>query len=228
MYINHINQSRSPRFYFRNIKFTVNVREGGMMLLPDGASREDLLSTTRIRDYVQKHALKWYQFVKKCAGDYPIHPNGTLYVVTGADKALRWANCVTHTRKAALHRLWKPSEITYHGATEDSVHYWDSDPEVIHRFVFERSRPVEHVGKCALLIRGIRFAVSVRDWTEHVLYHIPPDIVPFNVIRTVPNTGLRAQIQTLKECRSGYTQMTPGDDGIGILVSLPHSANRID
>lgn len=207
---------------FRDIQFTVTAREGGILVLPEGASREDLLSTTHIRDYVKKHALNWYVYFKELLNDMVVHPNGTLYVVTGVDKASTWANCVTNTRKSRLNRLWKPATITYRGTKEDSVHHWESDWKNDERLVYQRSRQIEHVEKCAVFVRGMRVAVNIRDWTEHLLEYKLPNGAPFSVIRTVPTLGFRAKVQTLKECRAGYTQIIPSEGGLGIRVcNLP-------
>ncbi|KAH9484553.1 hypothetical protein JR316_0004035 [Psilocybe cubensis] len=80
-----------------DLKFTIKARESGILILPDGASRTDLLpsSTTRIRDYVHKHAFEWYKFINGTKG-LVICPNGSLCVVTGHDKAASWASCTSN------------------------------------------------------------------------------------------------------------------------------------
>ena len=49
--------------FFRDISFTSIEKEGGILVLPQGASREDLISTDRFHDFSRKNAPHWYQVV---------------------------------------------------------------------------------------------------------------------------------------------------------------------
>lgn len=59
-------------------------REGGILVLPHGASREDLIHTERIHEYAKRNAPYWYQDVNGYGGI--VHTNGSLFLVTGCDK----------------------------------------------------------------------------------------------------------------------------------------------
>jgi hypothetical protein len=63
--------------------------EGAALLLPEGASRLDILN--RISDfkhYTMQNALLWYQFANEHLGREI--PNGSLMLVTGCDMAFSW------------------------------------------------------------------------------------------------------------------------------------------
>lgn len=80
-------------------------QEGSILVLPDGASREDLISTQRFHGYLRQWAPYWYQ-------DRDIS-NGALFVVTGCDKASDWAIATfpadSHTQPVELIYQWRPN-----------------------------------------------------------------------------------------------------------------------
>jgi hypothetical protein len=54
-------------------------------VLPEGASRTDLRSTGKFREYAIKHGVSWYQYVNGTLQE-EVH-NGSLYLITGMDSA---------------------------------------------------------------------------------------------------------------------------------------------
>jgi hypothetical protein len=68
--------------------FTSNSKEGAILALPDGASAIDLRPTDRLKEYVLKHGASWYEFVNGTLRRGVA--NGSLYFVTGCDKASSW------------------------------------------------------------------------------------------------------------------------------------------
>lgn len=204
----------------RDIELKVHAREGGAFILPNGGTREDLISTARIREYVQKHVLDWYIFVIEQLST--IYPNGTLYVITGTDKAVEWASCMAFPRETQRRRVSNPSTIIYRGATADEQHHWDVDYQTEFEMLYQRARDIDiaETGACALFLRGMRFAVSQRDWSRYILHYKNRNNIPYSVIRTMPNFGLRAKIQTFKECRSSYSQKVPSESGPCVRVCI--------
>jgi hypothetical protein len=71
------------------IHFSCPAKEGALLLLPQGGTRFDLGATDSLRDHAVKNARSWYRFVNAIPG-LSIR-NGSLYLVTGADKAVSWA-----------------------------------------------------------------------------------------------------------------------------------------
>lgn len=70
------------------IHFTCSSSQGAILLLPDGASRVDLRNLKKFRSHAAKNALAWYEYVNGSLGREAA--NGSLYLVTGCDKATSW------------------------------------------------------------------------------------------------------------------------------------------
>ncbi|KAJ7111899.1 hypothetical protein C8R44DRAFT_856500 [Mycena epipterygia] len=68
-----------------SVTFKVKSKECAILVLPEGASRERLLPVEKFRAHVRKHAQQWYTFAQD---RLPSH--GSLFVVTGCDKATSW------------------------------------------------------------------------------------------------------------------------------------------
>jgi hypothetical protein len=66
-------------------RFEASTAEGAILMLPEGASRTDLRSTGKFREYAIKHGVSWYQFVNGTLQE-EVH-NGSLYLITGVDSA---------------------------------------------------------------------------------------------------------------------------------------------
>lgn len=69
--------------FARHVSIESKRQEGAALVLPEGGSREDLVSTQRFHKYVKKWAPYWYN----------INPiaNGSLFLVTGCDKVSDYA-----------------------------------------------------------------------------------------------------------------------------------------
>ncbi|KAJ6522769.1 hypothetical protein DFH09DRAFT_938251 [Mycena vulgaris] len=80
-----------------SITFELHSKECAMLVLPEGASREKLLSIETFRAHVRKYSQQWYAF----AGDR-LPPNGSLFVVTGCDKTASWGIAAGSTASAAI------------------------------------------------------------------------------------------------------------------------------
>jgi len=69
-------------------QFTSTTAEGAILCLPDGGCREDLRDRGSFLEQALKHGLQWYEYTnitrKRLA------PNGSLYLITGCDKAASW------------------------------------------------------------------------------------------------------------------------------------------
>ena len=79
----------------RHANFTSSMSEGAVLILPSGASREDLVYPPHLYDYVKLNAMRWYQLCNRVNDEKGarVHnvPNGTLRLVTGVDRATSWA-----------------------------------------------------------------------------------------------------------------------------------------
>ncbi|PPQ91374.1 hypothetical protein CVT25_004141 [Psilocybe cyanescens] len=184
------------------LEFTISTkaRESSVLILPDGASREDLLSTTRVRDYVQKHALEWYKYANNWRRN--LVPNGLLCVVTGCDKASTWETLCTG-----------PYSL-YRGTV--TGHYRDGHWNNRHgdwgiSGFRSRSDPICSAGKSALFIRTMKVALNIHDWKK---YNGCEDYeIPYYTIPSVPIIGLKARFATFLERRfSHYYEKRPRPD----------------
>ncbi|KAH9484558.1 hypothetical protein JR316_0004040 [Psilocybe cubensis] len=168
-----------------DITFTVKAREGAIMVLPNGASRQDLISTTHIRDYIRKHALEWYSFFNDPSSI--LCPNGSLYVITGVDTSDAWGVACwphLHTDTGNVAKIrYKPTE----------KRSWQNVDQMACR---SSGGTDSKMAGSTHFIRGIKIAVNESAWIRHVLCDTPPSAIPFYHVLTVPTTGLRAQVQT--------------------------------
>ncbi|KAJ7198882.1 hypothetical protein C8J57DRAFT_1416639 [Mycena rebaudengoi] len=88
-----------------SITYEVQSKECAILVLPEGASRERLLAVRAFRAYVEKHGPQWYTFAQD-----RVPPQGSLFVVTGCDKATSWAiatvsmasGCISTSLKLAV------------------------------------------------------------------------------------------------------------------------------
>ncbi|KAJ6561708.1 hypothetical protein B0H19DRAFT_1233619 [Mycena capillaripes] len=69
-----------------SITFTFQSKEGAILVLPEGASRQNLLPVETFRAYARKCSTQWYTFTQDC-----LPSTESLFVVTGCDKTTSWA-----------------------------------------------------------------------------------------------------------------------------------------
>ncbi|KAJ7222908.1 hypothetical protein C8J57DRAFT_1391778 [Mycena rebaudengoi] len=79
------------------VRFEVQSKECAILVLPEGASRQRLLAIQTFRAHVQKHAQQWYTFAQD-----RVPPQGSLFVVTGCDKAASWGIATVASRSGSI------------------------------------------------------------------------------------------------------------------------------
>ncbi|CAA7271115.1 unnamed protein product [Cyclocybe aegerita] len=151
------------------IKFSTSAREAAVMILPSGAAREDLVDTSRLHEYVKTHATDWYQHRNLYSGINSALPdppgmNGTLYLITGSDKAKSWANAAL-PQNATMEEL--PMLFSYDPSSRD-----------------DRFTHIDYY-TYSVFLRGITIALSAASWEKH-LPEIPPDEVPSQSLHRRP------------------------------------------
>jgi len=72
-------------------------KEGAVLVLPKGASRYDLLPVETFRAHVRRYSPQWYRFARD-----RLPSTGSLFIVTGCDKASSWAIATASTTSGAL------------------------------------------------------------------------------------------------------------------------------
>ncbi|KAJ7312422.1 hypothetical protein DFH08DRAFT_822160 [Mycena albidolilacea] len=78
---------------------TLNIRskEGAILVLPQGASRQNLLPLETFRAHVRKYSAQWYTFAR----DF-LSSTGSLFVVTGCDKTTSWGIATSSTTSSTV------------------------------------------------------------------------------------------------------------------------------
>lgn len=202
--------------FFSHINFEIRAREGGILVLPHGASREDLISTVRLREYIQQHALNWYISMNKHPRTEINFPNGSLYVVTGCDKAHSWAIA------AGPHSyldMGRPFTINYRGDVSPA---WRISAGIR----CKSTKVVDDSQKYSVFLRGIKVAVSISDWTNYVLQNETPGRLPFYNVLGLRTTGLRAKLQSFIERKRHFPDhyLSPVSEVSGFYQPSPNTS----
>ncbi|KAF9554943.1 hypothetical protein CPC08DRAFT_753373 [Agrocybe pediades] len=184
-------------------KFVTTAREAALLVLPSGASRVDLKSTSHLTKYIEKYALSWHYFMfHRATYSGSSVPNGSLHLVTGCDRAKSWSLAATpDTSSEAGDRI----EMAFR---KDD---W-TDKNYARTNTFS-SRSREDGAKretCAVNIRGITIALSNRVWAEHLRYPPKKYKVYYQLLST-PILGWRAKLTRWKEDHFGYGSVSLKD-----------------
>lgn len=196
----------------RKVSLWSTAREGAVLVLPHGGSREDLLSAPHLTDYINKHAVDWYNYMSHNSNTSAATvPNGSLYLITGCEKAMSW--CAL-SFPAKWQDAGKRIDMTYEG--EDYPRWRPS------RWDNEKSMGLsEGKGRHFCVFgRGIRISLSNRLWLRH-LSAPPSDESPYYNILSISVLGLRSMIPRIRgrfQRKSGA--LLPGREKV-LLVLLP-------
>ncbi|KAJ7067422.1 hypothetical protein C8F01DRAFT_667529 [Mycena amicta] len=98
-----------------SVTLSFRSKVGAALVLPQGASRENLLPVARFRNHVQRHAEQWYAFAQTSgfhpeplptsAANHNGHGNNdedALFVVTGCDKTSAWGIATASSLSASV------------------------------------------------------------------------------------------------------------------------------
>jgi len=171
------------------LEFSSFAREGAVLILPDGADREDLSDTAKLYPYLREHVSDWYQYFNAYS-DIPLTEptlNGTLILVTGSDRAKVWSLAQFPPSNSQPDR---PTVFRYEQPTGQPSRWL----EVSWVDKFCSTDTSSEGNPCAVFLRGISFALSDSSWA-HGIAPIPRDVIPFYYIPSVPVIGWRADIE---------------------------------
>jgi len=145
-------------------QFSSSVVEGSILVLPDGGSREDLVTSDALYDYVAEHALEWFRFLERHTEDrtWVLIPNGNLYLVTGLDKAPEWSTLAFQQREG----YQRDFTTTYDYSKVP--HPWimaNSETWIAHG-KHASSECIRHGFNGTVFIRGLRITTSLKIWTK--------------------------------------------------------------
>lgn len=147
-----VSQTLTPRV--RAVNFKSNVEEGAVLVLPDGASREDIASTKRLHEYVRRWGPYWYK--------YHTVPNGSIFIVTGCDKTTDFA-CATFASNPS-HRETLEINMDY-VQNETGEHPWNNQG---HALAHGNKYPNPETPRFCVFIRGMRIALGAAVWSSYI------------------------------------------------------------
>jgi len=156
----------SASFSCSEIVFTSNAREGGVLILPEGATHEDITEPHNLYPYLKEHASDWYQSANGYSDTPLLQPkvNGSLFIITGTDRAKTWSlaqfppNDSELVRPTIFHYIDDPergrSFDTNYGASVSILHEKGGNAAGIYPGTF--------------FIRGISIALSKPIWAHNI------------------------------------------------------------
>ncbi len=162
-----------------------------MLILPDGATREDLVETHKLYSYIKEHASDWYQFLNGYSDIPGFDPivNSTLFVVTGTDKAKIWDSaCFPQDPSDSV------NPMVFYYLDDKSKRVWKQNDVTSIERSNEMACDAEGKYPCALFLRGMSVALSKAAW-GHGITPIPFNHLPRYYIPSVPAYGRRANFE---------------------------------
>lgn len=179
------------------------------MILPEGASREDLVDTSILHSYVKQHVTEWYRYIRMESG-YEV-ANGTLYLITGCDRptsgCCTWASVpARHFHSMVVQNQRADIRYKYEGDNNSTVSgQGDSNIEV-------NIRPFEP--NVAIFIRGMRVALCSTSWPQHS--EVSDAQREYYRVMSTPVLGRHAKLLQL---RDRYVRLSTNPEIEGIEVS---------
>lgn len=178
------------------------------MILPEGASCEDLADPSNLHPYLKNHAAEWYRHIR-IEEQYEIS-NGSLYLITGCDRPISQRGTWASIPARYSGRSPPSPNIDIRYRYEDgSVSITGQDDSNIKLYHHPRDSRV------AVFIRGIRIALSAVSW--------PQTNDPFDSSReyyrslSTPTIGRYAKVLQL---RDRHLKIPANPEIEGILVSI--------
>ncbi|KAH9482338.1 hypothetical protein JR316_0004436 [Psilocybe cubensis] len=178
-----------------HLKFTSSEPEAAVLVLPDGARREDL-ATSRVQAYLKKHAENWIRFFSGANSPHAI-PNGGIYVITGFDKTASYSASIFPGRG-------------FLGTRHISVEYANGFRQLDSKtgIVSYNWKP----SKCSIdercfFLRGIRMGLSDPEWNLQI-DEVHPDRTPVSALPPTPPIS----DQVLPPKQDGIRSILPDSD----------------
>ena len=161
-----------------------SVREGGILVLPSGASREDFTPGSSLLRYIEENALHWYLHISKNLREVEAFPNGSLYLITGCDKT-RSASCVT----IPIGPNTAGTQVELQYQQDNTEQPWSGNHRARIRRVDAELNPGASYG---VFLRGIKISLSPRSWYLN-MEHTEDDMRPYYNILSKPIIGRQAR-----------------------------------
>ncbi|KAH9481496.1 hypothetical protein JR316_0006023 [Psilocybe cubensis] len=157
-----------------HLKFRSSEQEAVVLVLQNGASREDLKDISRLQGYLMTHAESWVRHLNNGRQLYSV-PNGGLYVITGCDKAPTYSTAIFPYKHflGSRHTSFEFSDNYMQPASKLGIVSYEG-----------RSYGADIQEHC-LFIRGIRIALSDLEWNVQI-DEIHSDDTPVSQLPSTP------------------------------------------
>ncbi|KAK0446196.1 hypothetical protein EV421DRAFT_257364 [Armillaria borealis] len=194
-------------------EFSTSKAEAAILMLPDGGNRYDTRHRSLFEKYAYENALSWYEYVNSFDHLAQSAPNGSLYLVTGCDKARSWmtaaATCPSKSHtisvkfaigaimegRIALHTSWSTPHVE--ADTRVCPDYPDPMPQQDNQCVF---------------MRGITITVRENSLMQKVLGPVQLKVIGGSSTDAAPSFHSRSPY-------SSYQGNTTGSSSSGVLSS---------
>lgn len=152
--------------------FHSEAREDGVLVLPYGASREDMITTDWLQDYIQRNAPHWYQMVNWYS--FGSYPNGSLVIVTRCDKTNDWANAA-FLRKAKLDYNSQQMKKKFDTPWNFGIYVQEKCFQLLAARIIGCEIPVDvSMKRQSMVIRTLGVSLSTKMWVRTMPLKAPP------------------------------------------------------
>ncbi|KAJ7762054.1 hypothetical protein DFH07DRAFT_739914, partial [Mycena maculata] len=128
-----VQHEMNPDFVFNSFEST-----GAVLALPHGGRLEKLGNLGTMRKYAAENAESWYKYVNGTRGREL--PNGSLYLVTGWEKAKSWGMASFRDVVIPQNEFWRLCFIPITDADTDYKYRWQAGPA---RYKYADPPPVD-------------------------------------------------------------------------------------
>lgn len=149
------------------IDFSCTCEKGAILVLPDGACREDLRRLEKFRHAAEQHAMAWYEHARHCG----LNPE-SLYLVTGCVKTSSWGVASILNASEERSACLKFTAASVAGAGASYSYSWETHSPADVR---SGPKPPSEVQNQCVFLRG--FKISFNEnlktlWSKKISFEI--------------------------------------------------------
>ncbi|SJL09903.1 uncharacterized protein ARMOST_13284 [Armillaria ostoyae] len=194
-------------------EFSTSKAEAAILMLPDGGNRYDTVHRSLFKQYVAENALSWYIYVNSLDQLAREAPNGSLYLVTGCDKARSWMTAAA-SRPSESHTISVKFAIgpIMEGRialqTSWSTPYIDADTRIYPDY----PEPMPQQDNQCVFMRGFTITVRENSLMQKVLGPVQLKVIGGSSRNAAPSFSSRSPY-------SSYQDNLVGSSSSGVLSS---------
>ncbi len=160
------------------LTFETSAREGAVLVMPNGATSQNLRNTLLLKEYIRQNAEHWYKYTTSTLGRQV--ENGDIRIVVGCDKVLSWGIGTVANSTGERARLeFKSNDSSSHGSTTFGT--WNCrgavngrvgpHPEEMRDLRAETNAPIRN--QCTF-VHTMNATLSEGTWNEITTLQIQP------------------------------------------------------